>query len=236
MALVIGLTMVVAVSVFASSLKASFHDILRGSTTADLYLLPSSPTAGFSPQTAQAVRAVEGVSLVSETSNGEAKFDGGVAPFSSLDPATVEQVVDLGMTAGHASDLTVDGVVVSKTTAAHHWRIGDFVPVEFPRAGKQNLRVEGIYGKKAYFDDDYLISLQAHQKREPALLNATAFVKVTPGADAKKVQHRISEILAAHPDANVLDQQGFEKAEGATIDKLLGLTPRRETAHAACRW
>jgi putative ABC transport system permease protein len=225
MALVIGLSLVVSVSVFAASLKASIHDILRGSTSSDLYLLPASAMAPFSREGAQVVRAADGVALVSETSNGEARFAGGVAEFASLDPATVENVVELGMTAGSIRDLGVDGVVVSKSKAdAQHWKVGDLVPVEFGQTGKQSLRVEGIYSKKAYFDADYLISLPAHQKREPGIMDTAAFVKVAPGANVKQVQDRLSKLLAAeHPDTKVVDQAGYEKAEGASIDKLLGL-------------
>ena len=43
MALVIGLALVATVSVFASSLKASFSDVLDSSTHADLYVL--TPTS-----------------------------------------------------------------------------------------------------------------------------------------------------------------------------------------------
>jgi putative ABC transport system permease protein len=225
MALTIGLTMVASVSVFAASLKASFHDILGESTKAELYLQAVSEQApGFSPAAAAAVRSVDGVAAVSETGFGEAKITGGIAKFASVDPATVDRVLDLGMTAGRASDLTERGVLVSKrNAAAHHWKIGDRVPAEFGQTGEQDLTVEGIFTSKGYLGTDYVISLAAHDKQDPERLDGSGLIKLDPGADVNAVQDRIDAALAAHPDTRVLDQKGFEKSVGGFVDKLLGL-------------
>src|SRR4051794_19207600 len=61
MALVIGLTMVAAVTVFAASLKASFRDVLTSSAKARPHgLTPSPDGEGCSPATSQAVPAPPG--------------------------------------------------------------------------------------------------------------------------------------------------------------------------------
>ena len=61
-ALMIGLTLVVSMGVFASSLKASFGDVLADQTNADLYVATSSAQApGFSPAVVDAVQDVDGV-------------------------------------------------------------------------------------------------------------------------------------------------------------------------------
>ena len=55
-ALMIGLTLVVSMGVFASSLKASFGDVIGDQTDADLYVVTSSAQApGFSPSVVEAV-------------------------------------------------------------------------------------------------------------------------------------------------------------------------------------
>ncbi len=225
MALMIGVTMVASVSVLAASLKASFHDVLGKSAKAELYLETASMQAeGFSPDVAKAVRSLDGVAVVSETGFGRARFAGGLTRFSSVDPATVDQVLDLGMAAGRAGDLTDDGVLVSKQKAdAQHWKIGDRVPAEFGQTGAQQLTVKGIFTKKSLFNADYLISLTAHDKQDPARLDTSGLVKLDPGADAKAVQDKISSVLAAHPDTRVLDRKGVEKAIGGDVDKILAL-------------
>ncbi len=57
----IGLTLVVSMSVFASSLKASFGDVISDQTNADLFIATSSTQApGFSPAVIDAVQGVDG--------------------------------------------------------------------------------------------------------------------------------------------------------------------------------
>ena len=73
----IGLTLVVSMGVFASSLKASFGDVLSDQVDADLYVVTSSAQApGYSPSVLAAVADAEGVDQVSATGWGMARFDG----------------------------------------------------------------------------------------------------------------------------------------------------------------
>ena len=74
-ALMIGLTLVVSMGVFASSLKASFGDVISDQTNADLYVTTSSTQApGFSPSVIETVKAVDGVDQVSANGWGQARF------------------------------------------------------------------------------------------------------------------------------------------------------------------
>ena len=96
-ALMIGLTLVVTMTVFGASLKASFGTILNDATTADLFVTaPSLQIEGFSPQVTEVVADVPGVGVVSSTSYGQALFAGAPSAYASVDAATVEQVLDLG--------------------------------------------------------------------------------------------------------------------------------------------
>ena len=50
---------------------------------------------------------------------------------------------------------------------------------------------------------------------------STGLVTLAAGADKGEVQGAISTALADHPDAQVLDQEGFEKRASGFIDQLL---------------
>jgi putative ABC transport system permease protein len=141
-ALMIGLTLVVSMGVFASSLKASFSGILGDSTKADLFLAASSAQAeGFSPEVAKVVAKVPGVQTVSAVGWGQARIDGSGTFYSSIDPTTAESVLDLDVSAGSVRDLGVNGVLVARKTAdAKGWKVGDTVPTEFPATGKHDLK------------------------------------------------------------------------------------------------
>jgi putative ABC transport system permease protein len=225
MALVIGLTLVAAVAVFGASLKASFSDVLSTAAKADLYVLTPTPNSlGFSRDVIPVVKNVDGVKVISPSGYGAARFAGKDGFFSSIDPGTAGQVFDLGMVSGSIGDLTDSGILVyDKTAKAHGWAVGDTVPTSFPKTGGTTFRVAGTYDDKSVVNSNYVITTDAHTKYEPDRLESTAMVLVDDGASIATVENRISDALATHPDATVMDQKEFEGALGGFIDQLLSL-------------
>jgi putative ABC transport system permease protein len=222
-ALMVGLTLVVSMGVFASSLKASFGDVLSDQVDADLYVVTSSAQApGYSPSALGAVRGVDGVDMVSGNGWGEARFDGADSSYSAVDPNTAETVMHLGVSQGSLGDLDRDAVMVAEPTAvAHGWKIGDTVTAEFAESGKHSLRIAAIYAGKGWISSDYVLSRAAQNTLAGPQLVTDAFVTLDAGADRAQVQDAVAAALADHPDAKVLDRSGFEKEAGGFIDQLL---------------
>ena len=222
-ALMIGLTLVVSMGVFASSLKASFGDVISDQTNADLFLSSSSAQGpGFSPSVIAAAKGVDGVDKVSAGGWGQAHFNGGNTSYSAVDPATAEEVMNLEVSQGSVADLGKDGVMVSRSTAtAEGWKLGSVVPAEFAVSGKHRLHVVAIYDGKGWISDNYVISLAEQNAFAGPQLVASGLVTLVAGADKAAVQQAISAALADHPDAKVLDQKGFEKEASGFIGQLL---------------
>lgn len=222
-ALMIGLTMVVSVGVFAASLKASFGDVLGKSTNADLFLTATSAQAeGFSPQVAKVVAEVPRVKSVSPTGWGEARFDGDDASYSSIDPATAASAFNLGLSAGSVGAMGDDGVLVSKKTAkSKDWMVGDTVRSEFAATGRKSLRVAGIFDSKGYLDGNYLLSIATQDANTENRLDSGGIVLLNDDADRSAVRKDITAALADHPDAKVLDRKAYEKEASGFVDQLL---------------
>jgi putative ABC transport system permease protein len=223
-ALMIGLALVVSMGVFASSLKASFGDLLDDSTNADLYVTTSSAQAeGFSPEVAKTVADVDGVETVSANGWGEARFDGKNSAYTAIDPETVDDLLNLEISSGSTADLAADGILVSEDAAeSNNWRVGDTVPVEFAATGKDELTVAGVFGATGGFvEADYLLSIAGQTAHAGEQLTTAALVLVADGFDQGDVQAEIDAALASHPDAKVVDQQGYEDEIGGVIDNLL---------------
>ncbi len=222
-ALMIGLTLVVSMGVFASSLKSSFGDVISDQTNADLYLSSSSAQGpGFSPSVIDAVKAVEGVDKVSAGGWGEARFDSTDTTYAAIDPATADEVMNLEVSQGSVAELGEDGLMVSKKMAtAQGWKLGDEVPAEFAVTGKHRLHVVAIYDGKGWITDNFVISIAAQNAFAGPQLVATGLITLASGADKADVQKAVSAALADHPDAKVLDQKGFEKEASGFIGNLL---------------
>jgi putative ABC transport system permease protein len=222
-ALMIGLALTVSLGVFASSLKASFSDVLSQRTNADLYVTTSSPSApGFSPSVIDDVADVEGVDEVSATGFGLARFDGADASYSAVDPTNAEEVMNLEVSEGSLSDIGTDGVVVAESAATQHgWALGDTVTAEFAESGEHTLQVVGVFAGKGWISDNFILSLEQQTAFAGQQLWGAGLVTLAAGADRSHVQDVIASALADHPDAQVLDQKGFEKAASGFIDQLL---------------
>ena len=222
-ALMIGLTLVVSMSVFASSLKDSFSEVVGDKTSADLFVTPSSSQGpGYSPSVVEAVAAVEGVEEISASGWGQARFDGSDSSYSSIDPATAGGLMSLDLSHGSLADLGDDGVVVSKSIATTNgWKLGDTVEADFAATGKHDLHVVGIYESKGWITDNFIVSLEAQNAFAGPQLVASGLVSLVDGADIDEVQAAITAALADHPDAKVLDQEAFEADASGFIDGLL---------------
>src|SRR6266545_2577248 len=222
-ALMIGLTLVVSMGVFASSLKSSFGDVIAGSTNADLFVTPSSTQGpGFSPEVIKAVKGVPGIDKVSATGWGQARFDGEESGYAAVDPATAADVLNLGLSAGSLSGLGTDGVVVAKSAAeSHGWKVGDTITSEFAATGKHNLRVAGIYDTKGWVTDDFVISIAAQTAAAGQQLTTAGLITLKDGTDVQTVRKAVETALADHPDARVLDRDGYEKVASGFIDNLV---------------
>jgi putative ABC transport system permease protein len=222
-ALMIGLTLVVSMGVFASSLKASFHDVLSDRVSAQLYVVTSSAQApGYSPSVLDAVKGVDGVDQVSANGWGTARFDGQDSGYSAIDPDSAGQVLNLAVSQGSLADLGDDDVMVAKSAAAKHgWHVGDTVKAEFAESGKHKLHIAAVYSGKGFISDDFVVSRAAQTAMAGPQLVTGAFVTLAAGADRGQVQDAISSALADHPDAKVLDRDGYEKEASGFIDDLL---------------
>ena len=222
-ALMIGLTLVVSMSVFASSLKDSFGEVIGDKTSADLFVNGSSAQGpGFSPSVVAAVAGVPGVDEVSASGWGQARFDGADSSYSAVDPATAGNLMSLDLAHGSLADLGDDGVVVSESAAtAHGWKLGDVVEADFAATGKHDLHVAGIYESKGWIADDFVLSLEAQNAFAGPQLVTSALVSIDSGADRAQVQDAITAALADHPDAKVLDQDEFEAEASGFVDGLL---------------
>jgi putative ABC transport system permease protein len=168
------------------------------------------------------VTQVPGVSTVSETGFGEAKFDGSSTQFSSIDPSTVEKVLNLELTSGSVKNLDATGVLVAtKVAKSHGWKVGDAVPAEFAATGKKQLHVAGTFDGNGFLNGDYLLSLAAQEANATDRLDSADLVVLDKGANRGAVQKAIASVLAHHPDAKVLNQKQYRQEVGGMIDSLL---------------
>ena len=168
-ALMIGLTLVVSMSVFASSLKDSFGEVIGDKTNADLFVTAvERPGPGLQPDRRRRGRRTStGVETVSASGWGRPASTARTRSYSAIDPATAGDLMSLDLSQGSLSDLGDGrgrGLQVRRRRATAG-SVGDTVDGGVRRhAASTTSRSSGIYDSKGWITDNFVISLDAAER------------------------------------------------------------------------
>ena len=222
-ALMIGLGLVVFVAVFGASAKASTTVVLERTLKAD-FILTSPTFSGFSTSAAEDVRAVPGVETVSQVRQAEAKVEGGTVFVTGLDPATFDDVSELGVVEGSVADLGApDTIAIHEDIAATEgWGIGDTVDVEWPSTGRGDLEVAVIYAENGLIGD-WATSLETYDANVAQELDLFVLIKAGDGANVAAVRSDLEDALEPYPNIEVQDQAEFREMYATFLNQVLNL-------------
>jgi putative ABC transport system permease protein len=226
-ALMIGLALVTLVSVLAAGLKSTFESSVNQLFKAD-YALTS--TNGFSPvsiASAEAVRRVPGVLVVSGVRAGRGRAFGSQINVSGVAP-DISRVIDVKWQAGSPAvpgALGTNGAFVSKDYAKElHLHVGSPIAVETPTGKVMHLQLRGIFappkGGSPY--GDVTISTQRFDAEYQNPENVYTFVNIAGGASAANTK-ALEAALAGFPDAKIQTESQFKENQEKGIDTLLNL-------------
>jgi len=218
-ALMIGLALVAAISVLGSSLKSSTVKIVDTSLGAD-YILRTENFSPFSGEVGKDLRGKPGIADVAAFRFGEAKIGNSKTQIQGVEPNALAQVLKLKVVGGRFEDMET-GIAVSKKAAdAHHWKVGDSVPVTWRRTGQHPLKVAVIFDVNQ-FAGDYLVSGTTFDANTSQQLLGVVAVKTTADSDPEQTRAIVDAAVKPYPNIEVQDQAEFVKSQGEQIDKLL---------------
>ena len=143
----------------------------------------------------------------------------------AIDPATIGQVYNFDWKDGSQKsldELGSSGVLLEETVATDgDFKVGDKVSIKGP-SGNVELTVRGIYKDDALLGGITMGAVPfdqlADQKRVSSVL-----VKTEQGASVPAVQKRVTQALAAFPEARARSQQELKDENADQINQLLGL-------------
>lgn len=222
-ALMIGLGLVAFVGVFAASLRASFIAGLGDTLRAD-FVMATTQFQPFSPKVARQLAKQPELGAVSAFRLGEVKALGEVTRAEGIDPASVESVLDLEVSAGDVGRMGDRGVALSATYADERGlSVGDELRILFARTGRQTFTVRAIYASPRALNAPIAITLDAYSENFAEALDATVSVKAADGVGPAEARAAIERVLDDYPNVQVYDQAQFREQQEGFIDQLLGL-------------
>ncbi|MDQ1508633.1 MAG: putative transport system permease protein [Actinomycetota bacterium] len=227
-ALMIGVALVGFITVFATSAKKSFLSTIDAQISSD-YVINSGGSfggTGLSPRLDREIAKLPAIDASTPVRVGPADVNKSVDLIAAVDPVPAQKLFALKSVGGKLSDLTPDGIAISKTSAdKHHWKIGSTIPVKFAKTGNTRLRVEMIYDEKqlALPGGGNLISLQGYEKHFSQQLDALIFAKLKPGVSPEEGRKAIEPLLKGYPTAKLQDNAQYKADQVKNLNQLLGL-------------
>jgi putative ABC transport system permease protein len=226
-ALMIGLALVTLVAVLAAGLKSTFEGSVNAIFRADYALTSQDNFSPISIASANALKGVPGVLVVSGVRAGEGRAFGSRISVTGVAP-DISKVVNVKWQAGSPEtpgQLGNDGAFVSKDFAkSHDLKVGSTVVVEIPTGQKLHLTVKGIFappkGGSPY--GDVTISSASFDRLFPNPTNVFTFVNMQGGVTPANTAV-LTAALAKFPDAKIQTESEFKKNQERGITLLLNL-------------
>ena len=226
-ALMIGLALVTMVGVLAAGLRTRFEDAVNQLFVADYAVTASDNFSPISVTSANALRTVAGVVVVSGVRAGDGRAFGSQIRVTGVSP-DVSRVVSIKWQAGGPqtpAQLGSDGAFVSNDYAGkHHLRVGSPLSMLTPSGATLHLVVRGLTappkGGSPY--GDVTISTTRFDQIYPNPQNLYTFVNVQGGVTAANTR-RLEAALNDFPDAKVQTKSQFGHNQEQGLTTLLNL-------------
>jgi putative ABC transport system permease protein len=225
-ALMVGVTLVSAVSVIGASLKASVTDLVKNGLGAEVIVTtglvtPPSGREGFDPARLAQAAQIPGVTGTLAYHLSVVTVAGRANQYiSATDLPAAGEMFGLEKQDGTLTPDRGEEVIVDDTTAeTNGWRVGSTVTIDMPVGGDRTYTIAGIYRRTPVISGLVLSRSQVEYLAGP--LAFQGFVRVADGADVPAITGQVERLMADYPLVTVVDQENFIAQQNAAVDQLL---------------
>ncbi|MFF2074526.1 ABC transporter permease [Kitasatospora sp. NPDC058162] len=220
-ALTIGLTLVTGLTVIGTSVGDTIDRAVTKSMKAD-YLVSAANRMGLSEQVPAQIAKAPGVAASSPMTSTDWKLDGTYKEITGLDPAVLEQVVDIKLTSGSTAGLGQGQLLVDQDVATKfNVTTGSTMAVSYPDGSAGQLTVGGVYEKGGMLGPVLLANSEI-AKHEPKPYVPQVLVKGKDGATAG-LKQSIKDATGANPVIEVKSKQDVRDQFSQVITFALNL-------------
>jgi putative ABC transport system permease protein len=218
-ALMVGLALVAAMSVFGASLSKSATSSADQAINADL-IVTATGSSQLSNSAASLASGVPGVTATGSVYQGQFEFQNSLSQLTGVSTDNLAATVNLLMTSGTSAALGQGELLIDSTTAQNkHLAVGDTVATRFALTGPTTMRIGGIYQTNALIGS-YLVSSAYFLSHYPAQPPGALLLR-TNGSTA--VDNAVTNALAPYPNVKVQTKAQFEQSQVSAVNQLLGL-------------
>jgi putative ABC transport system permease protein len=222
-ALMIGVGVVTLFTVFTASLQATLRQSVDSSFGGDLVIASGGFTGGrLDPRMAGQISRLPQVRQASGLATGSALVDGSSQEVTAADPAQLDAVLDLDMTAGSIAGLGGRQLAVAQTVADDKgWGLGTPVRVRFEDGATQTLTVGAIYDGRDVVVGDYLLPRASWTPHAAQEVDNTVLIKLDDGVSLAAGRAAVERAVAPFGAPEVQDRQQYADTVAGSVTTLL---------------
>ncbi|MFD4661184.1 ABC transporter permease [Kitasatospora sp. NPDC058444] len=229
-ALMIGLALVIASSVFSSSAVTSASAQIDRSVGVD-YIIAGGRT-GVTPEMVDIVRRTPGIDHVTTQEFFPAKVQlaDGRKPkteLTAVPPAFFGTDFRPTVKSGAVDAIGRGSLGIGEAFAKdNNLKVGDQVTVDYGKGRTQTLPVGAVFAKGELFGDGSFVAMDTMAKVVPAAEQPpvwTFFAKASAGADVARTLTALQDGLKEYPQLTIKDQAGYKELVQSQVNTLLYL-------------
>lgn len=221
-ALMIGLTLITAMTVVATSMSSAINKMAVDSLKADY----SVSMANFQPLTPEVREKLDKLPDVEASSPLRAAYgeaDGSYTTISGVDPKTIGELVGLDFTSGSMDAFKGESTLVDSDTAKDKGiKAGDTIPVKFDEDSKTvRLKVAGVYEANEMLNGLFAPTSVVDPHLDK-IVDKQVLLKMKGGA-SDSAEDSIVKALGDNPAITIQDKQAISNAIGGAINMVLNM-------------
>jgi putative ABC transport system permease protein len=225
-ALVVGLSLVCLVAIVSESVKASIRSGVENGVRAD-YVLSAEGLTGFSPQVSERVAALPAVQAVTGLRLGRVRVDNRQQLLVAVDPAVLDEVLDLDIRRGGVAGLGSDGMLIAEDEADRQGvEPGDRMLITYPQTGPVDVPISGVYARKQ-FTGGYpvplgVLSIASEERNFGGTQQDTlVYVKARQGESAAARRQIEQAIGNDFPNVDINSRSEYLDMQEGTVDQFV---------------
>ncbi|MYV49069.1 FtsX-like permease family protein [Streptomyces sp. SID2888] len=219
-ALMIGLTLITALTVVAGSLGNAIDKMAASALKAD-YVVSMANGNNLSPDLEQAVKSADGVAASSPLRNAPSRIDGKTEFLTGVDGSTIGELTHLTVDDGTFAVGGTRIVVDDRTAEDHHWSAGSRFTVNYEDGKQQQLTVAGVYQETEIMRGIMVdtATLAPHQSNPSDM---QIMVKMSGGA-TDSARNTLVKALGDNPAIKIQDKKDISDSIGQVFTTVLNM-------------
>ncbi len=230
-ALMIAVTLIGFITIFADSAKASVDQSINQNFNGDFLIDSQTFGQGGLPVTmADELNALPEVQDAAGVRVGQAQIAFGAETVAGVDPAVIFDVVDVGDIQGDTAGLNAEDTIALSADQAEEFGLGlgDPVNVRFPSSTEvKEFRIVALYEREDAINVnipiDYLFGLPAYEANFEDQYDNQVIVTLAEGISPEEGRAAIEAVTDDYPLAKVQDQAELKANQAKQINQFLAL-------------